>query len=136
MAMSAGRHDRYHRVTMYDGSRKQKESVHVLVCEAFHGPKPSPVHEVAHRDCNKRHNHKDNLRWATPKENRADERVLRRNPSGERNPTAKLTWAEVRIARRMWANGLSQADIAIGLNVTQAQISNIVRETQWKEIHA
>lgn len=43
--------------------------VHILVCEAFHGPKPSSLHEVLHLDHNPAHNHKNNLRWGTRSEN-------------------------------------------------------------------
>lgn len=47
-------------------------SVHVIVCEAFHGKKPSPIHHAAHWDGNKQNNYFKNLRWATPKENVQD----------------------------------------------------------------
>jgi hypothetical protein len=43
--------------------------VHQLVCEAFHGPKPTPAHEVLHGDENGLNNHADNLSWGTRKEN-------------------------------------------------------------------
>lgn len=46
--------------------------VHRLVCEAFHGPKPTPKHEVAHWDGDKTNNTAPNLRWATHKENCQD----------------------------------------------------------------
>src|SRR5260221_14355915 len=38
--------------------------VHILVCNAFHGPKPSPDHEVAHGDGDSMNNRSGNLRWA------------------------------------------------------------------------
>jgi hypothetical protein len=46
--------------------------VHQIICEKFHGPKPSELHEVAHscgkRPCiNPRH-----IRWATPSNNNKD----------------------------------------------------------------
>ncbi len=43
--------------------------VHQLICEAFHGPKPSPKHEVMHRDEDGLNNRADNLLWGTRKEN-------------------------------------------------------------------
>lgn len=41
--------------------------VHVLICLAFHGDKPGEKYTVDHIDRNKTNNHKDNLRWASPK---------------------------------------------------------------------
>lgn len=42
---------------------------HILVCTAFHGPRPSPRHQVDHIDRDKWNNHPENLRWVTPREN-------------------------------------------------------------------
>lgn len=56
--------------------------LHVLVCEAFIGPKPSLVHQVAHNDGNPANNRADNLRWATPKENCADKIAHGTQPMG------------------------------------------------------
>lgn len=43
--------------------------VHQLVCEAFHGPKPSPKHIVLHLNEDPSDNRPVNLRWGTRKEN-------------------------------------------------------------------
>ncbi|WP_449411892.1 HNH endonuclease signature motif containing protein [Methylobacterium komagatae] len=43
--------------------------VHRLVCEAFHGPAPTPEHQVAHADGTRWNARADNLRWATRTEN-------------------------------------------------------------------
>lgn len=43
--------------------------IHVLVAETFLGPKPSPVHEVNHKDLDKRNFHHSNLEWVTHKRN-------------------------------------------------------------------
>ena len=49
-------------------------SVATLVCTAFHGPRPSPAHEVLHWDDDSSNNRDSNLRWGTRKENHADRR--------------------------------------------------------------
>jgi len=43
-----------------------KRYVDELVCEAFHGPRPSPEHEVRHRDGNITNNRASNLMWVLP----------------------------------------------------------------------
>lgn len=45
------------------------KKVHQLVCEAFHGAKPTEDSVVMHIDDNPLNNNKDNLRWASQKEN-------------------------------------------------------------------
>jgi hypothetical protein len=42
--------------------------VHVAVCEAFHGERPTSKHTPDHIDKNKKNNHYSNLKWATMKE--------------------------------------------------------------------
>src|SRR3954471_18096374 len=58
--------DGYQRIRLCDAQtgRKCKRRVHQIVCEAFHGSKPSPAHEVAHWDGARSNNNAGNLRWA------------------------------------------------------------------------
>lgn len=46
--------------------------VHVLVLEAFVGPRPSPEHKGLHRDDDPHHNHVSNLYWGTMQDNALD----------------------------------------------------------------
>lgn len=48
---------------------KKTFKVHQLVCEAFYGPKPTPLHIVLHLDEDPSNNRPENLRWGTRKEN-------------------------------------------------------------------
>lgn len=52
--------------------RQVTRFVHRMVCEAWHGPPPTPKHQAAHGDCDKENNRPENLRWATQAENLAD----------------------------------------------------------------
>lgn len=65
---------RYHYVHLCRTDYRRKVGVHVLVAEAFLGPKPSPRHEVAHWDGVGTNNAVTNLRWATHAENVQDQR--------------------------------------------------------------
>lgn len=52
--------------------RQKVAGVHRLVCEAFHGPRPSWEYEVAHGDHDRQNNIASNLRWATHGDNLRD----------------------------------------------------------------
>lgn len=57
-------------------------SVHRLVCEAFHGPPPTPQHTVDHIDRNPSNNNASNLRWATIQEQCANKQYRPRSRIG------------------------------------------------------
>jgi len=81
--------------------RKKSKPVHCLVAYAFHGPRPSLRHEVAHGDGNNKNSRPDNLRWATHAENGADAHAHAAMAHGERHTFAKLTEAAVLELRSM-----------------------------------
>lgn len=83
-----------YQLSLPDGS-KHLVGAHALVCEAWHGPKPTPEHEPAHWDGNRLNNHFANLRWATKAENAADRVRHGTNSLGERNGFARLSDREV-----------------------------------------
>lgn len=51
---------------------KRCVGLHRILCRTFHGPAPSPSHEVAHRNDLKGDYTLSNLYWATHKQNIAD----------------------------------------------------------------
>lgn len=59
----------YLSVLLFDDVKAKRHSVHLLVCKAFHGPKPSKWHITNHRDCVKTNNNSENLEWVTHKGN-------------------------------------------------------------------
>ncbi len=110
--------------------------VHTLVCEAFHGLRPTPSHQVAHGNGDRQDNRAENLRWATPAENSADARrhgtsPLRPGGPGEANGHARLTWAIVDAIRAEAAGGAKQRDLAAKHGIGKSQIHNIVARKQW-----
>jgi len=105
-------------------------TVHSVVCECVHGPRPSTKHEVAHscgerRCCNPRH-----LRWATRAENEADKVAHERSNRGERQGASKLTETAVR-AIRAAGNIASQAFLARQYGVCQSTISDVRSGRRW-----
>lgn len=65
--------------------------LHLLICEAFHGPKPFDGAVVIHIDENDQNNAPDNLKWGTQKENLNAPGFLRycRSRTGENSTLAK-----------------------------------------------
>lgn len=110
--------------------------VHQLVCAAFHGPRPSPSHDVAHYDGNCQNNRPDNLRWATRKENCADTARHGRThrPQGEVHPRAKLTEGDVRNIRRLRQAGETQVYLARAFAISRWQLRKIISGESWGHI--
>lgn len=81
-------------------------SVHSLVCEAFHGPKPSDSHLVRHIDGDGLNNDPGNLAWGTFSENEADKRSHGTVARGESHGQSKLTRDEVELIRASVSRGL------------------------------
>jgi len=67
----------YLRVTLSTGGRKRTKQVHVLVCLAFHGPRPKG-REVRHLDGVKVNCRPGNLAWGTKGRNAKDRESHRR----------------------------------------------------------
>lgn len=47
--------------------------VHILVCAAFHGERPTPQHEVRHKNGVASDNRSENLEWGTRRDQRLDD---------------------------------------------------------------
>lgn len=123
-----------YRTTSYKiGDKIHCVRYHVVICEAFHGPKPSDKHHAAHRDGNKLNNRPDNLYWATPKENENDKRTHGRLPVGEHASGAKLTQNQVDDIRSLYRGDVgSQRQLAERFGVSQRTIHLIVTRKTWR----
>ena len=105
--------------------------VHILVCRAFHGNKPSEKHIVAHWDGDPFNNYFVNLRWATNSENEEDKRRHGTLMMGPKNHMAKLTEGDVVKIRRLIMKGLTNAEIAQQFGVTTTTIRHIFHKRTW-----
>lgn len=108
--------------------------VHILVCEAFHGPKPSPDHEVAHGDGDRTNPSADNLRWATRQENHADKKRHGTNRRGQDIPWARLTDSAVRQIRARLTSGEEVRAIAEDYGVSTGAVDGIRTGKNWKHV--
>lgn len=124
----------YHFVGLYRDEKQISVTVHVCVCEAFHGPRPSERHQVAHGNGDRTDNRPRNLRWATPKENQADSGKHGTRPIGERRWNAKLSESDVR-AIRATANGRgSAAVLSKQYGVTNSTIWALLNGKSWNHL--
>lgn len=121
-------------VMLCSGGVNKTILVHILVCEAFHGPRPSEEYEVAHWDGDGGNNHKGNLRWATRKENADDRGRHGRHQTGVKNANARLEPSRVRSIREEKASGVRTDELALKYGVSAVSINNVVARNTWKHV--
>lgn len=99
--------------------------------------RPDECNVVNHIDGVKINNAVDNLEWCDNKHNvhHAYKMGLNtyRDIVGEKNPTSKLTWKDVREIRELIRQGVPQTELAKRFNVQYACINRIHLNVTWKE---
>lgn len=133
MVLKKGSHG-YPAVRLRLDSGFRTVNVHSLVCAAFHGKKPSVMHQVCHIDGNRENNRSDNLRWGTSKENAADRDGHAKTARGSRNAWSKLKEEDIIKIRTMSQQGLSAPKIGAKFGVKQNAINSIIRGFTWKHV--
>ena len=113
----------------YLGSR----SIHVLVCIAWHGPRPDGMY-ACHRNDVRTDNRPENLYWATPKQNTQDALRHNRMNKGEKCWQTSLTAEDIREMRRLRANGMIYRDLGERFNVHLATAAYICSGRSWGHI--
>lgn len=105
--------------------------MHTLVVELFLPPRPIGQ-IVRHKDGNARNNVYANLTYGTHADNSNDRNFHGTHQRGERNPSAKLTWAVVDRMREMYAEGgKTQLAVAKIFCVPESTTSNILAGRTW-----
>jgi hypothetical protein len=124
----------YHAVNLFPTKDRSKmENIHVLVLQAFVGPRPDGYHGC-HWDGDKSNNCLGNLRWATVKENIADQKRHGTFVSGVRNGRSKLTQEQVdqiRSEYRPRQNGYGSAALAKKYGASPTTIKRILNLTSY-----
>lgn len=110
----------------YGGSRRTY--VHILVAEAFIGPKPFPDACVRHLDGNPSNNAASNLAWGTYLDNENDKR---KHGTWDARFGGKLTERQRQEIRARAKAGESQRDLAIEYGVSRPTITRLVNRSTW-----
>jgi hypothetical protein len=118
-------------VNLYKNGSHRLRPVHQLVLEAFLGPAP-PGMVGLHGPNGSADNSLSNLSYGTQKQNSGPDRVrdgtvLR----GERAPTARLRWPQVREIRRLVVTGVPQRQLARQSRISEAALSQVVNLNSW-----
>lgn len=124
----------YHYLNLCRDGRMRTTQVHVLVCRTFHGEKPSPKHQAAHRNDDKDQNTDANLYWATGLQNHADRRRNGGILLGSRIARAKLTEAQIPHIRAALAAGKTLRAVADDFGVTAHAIHSIKSGRTWGHV--
>jgi len=112
-----------------NGTRTAK-SVHVLVAEAFIGPR-SLGPQVMHANAVKTDNRVSNLRYGTQSDNEKDKYAVGTSCRGTRNRTARLKDADVVRIRERLAAGESNLSIAREYGLGAPTVSDIKTRRTW-----
>jgi hypothetical protein len=115
----------YPSVTLRSGGKRNIETVHKLVLEAFKGPRPDGFHG-AHLDGDKSNNRVENLAWVSPSENERHKLEHGRDKCGEKSPHSKLTNEQADEVRDLVAGGKSRREVARQFNVAESSVRRIV----------
>jgi len=105
--------------------------VHILVALAFLGPKPTPAHEVNHRNGDKLDNRPENLEYISSDENEAHAARNRLKRWGEEHPMRKLTADNVRTIR---STPRLQGELARRFGVSTSTIQAVRSGKTWRHL--
>lgn len=103
-------HRRYAVQLLADDGAYKWRFVGRLVCEAFHGPPPSSIHQAAHDNGQGLDNRSANLIWKTPRDNNHDRYGHGTMPQGERAANSILTEQQVLEMRGEYQGMKADAD--------------------------
>lgn len=120
---------------MRDGKRTTAH-VHRLMMEAFAWPPPEPNYEVNHKDGNRANNALENLEWVSKSENHKHRfSVLGQIPTrGSRHGFATFTENQVLEIRKLYAEGMTQAELARKFKTNPVYVHHIVHRHTWRHI--
>lgn len=123
----------YQQVQVSRDAQHRGVTVHIIVCEAWHGPRPDGM-EVAHANGDRLDCRPVNLSWKTRADNHADKHAHGTAQQGERANNHKLTDVEVLDIRRRAAAGEGAVALGRAFSVNRGTIHRITSRRGWVHI--
>jgi hypothetical protein len=127
-----GNKGRYARVTIHGRNGQKSLFVHVLVANAFFGPKPDGL-TINHRDGVKRNNGVCNLEYISLRENWDHAIANGLWTFGERNGRAKISEDDVKNIRALYGT-MPMSHIGEMFGISRPCVGYIVRRETWKHV--
>lgn len=115
----------YQYVPLSKNGKARNHFLHVLVAEAFWGPKPAGL-VVNHKNGVKTDCRLENLEFVTPRENCLHRSRVLGKCRGEAHYKARFTDQELEMMRQMARQGIPQRRIAACFNTRQSYVSAVV----------
>ena len=124
----------YKRVNFSVDGFHETKLVHLLVAEAFLGPKENDKVQVNHIDGNKDNCAVENLEYCTPSENTVHAFDLGLRARGSSHGMAKLDEEKVREILRLHEGGASKSSMSRRYGISRTQVARIVNREFWKHV--
>jgi hypothetical protein len=125
----------YYMISVSVSNKSKPKRVHRLLAQTF---KKNPLNlpEVNHEDGNKLNNALPNLKWTDHLGNMQHAfKTGLANNTGIRNGRSKLTEDQVRVIKRLLADGVSQYKIAEQIGgISRSAVMNIKNRGQWAHV--
>lgn len=115
---------RYARICLPKESKKVARSVHILICEAFHGERPRGM-ECSHLDDDKYNNKPENLKWESHSVNMNRGFKNDKCGFGYKFFNASLTKEQFEDVKILLSKGVKHIDIAKKYNCDRSTITKI-----------
>lgn len=123
-----GRSNGYPVVNLSIRNKVTTRTIHVMMLEAFIGPRPSPLHDACHENDQREDNRLENLRWDTKKANKEDAFKNGKAPHGEKVGLSKLTKEQ---AIKIFHDHRNSKIIAAEYSVNKSTITKLKRGKTW-----
>lgn len=122
--------DGYLTLTVHHNRKTYFTAVHILVCLAFHGPRPDGAMAL-HKNGDRRDNRSDNLRWGTAQDNADDREQHGNTAAGERNGRAVIGELQVMQARRLREFSVPFQLIGEVFGISKRQAMRVCKQQAW-----